>query len=605
MIWKGLACQAFPIFNSHMGKLLRLPTLFANLILVIGLVLLWVFLAPTKIGGQASYVIIQGHSMEPKFHSGDLALVRKASSYNVGDIVTYWNDSMAAYTIHRIIDIKQDRFILKGDNNSWIDPVYPSQEEIIGKLWIHLPKLGKLMEKLRSPANFALVMGLSGGLLMTGMVLSSKRNRKKEFINLNPGGAMAIGLYTLGLLFFAFLALSFYAFSRPVSISSNNVVYQQEGQFSYSATGTPGIYDSNTVQPGEPIFPKLTCILNVGFNYNLLGNQAQAVSGNHQFYARVLDEQSGWSRTIPMSQVMTFNGASFFNAGTIDLCQVEALVATLERETGLRSNTYVMEVVSAVEITADVAGEAVSDSFVPVLTFKFDEAHFYLDSNKIDDNVLHTSQSGMSNSPNLQANVLPLLGLNPTVQTVRIISILGLFISLSGLLIVGFYIYQAVQQNQEALIHLKYGTLLVDIYDGAYEPAPPIIDVTSIDNLAKLAERHNTMILHIPRDFLHDYIVQGINVTYRFSISTRTNNSVPARMPIQPEMYGVAWVTKQSQLASTQPTYRDSVYWNENQPYYDLDDTQPTKTAQRRYESSTYRDDLAHDEVHQTMFLRK
>ena len=118
-----------------MRKSLLLPTLISNFVLVIGLVLAWVFLAPTKIGGQASYVMIQGHSMEPKFHSGDLVLVREAASYQIGDIVTYWDDSMAAYTIHRIIDIKQDRFILQGDNNSWIDPVYPSQEEIIGKLW--------------------------------------------------------------------------------------------------------------------------------------------------------------------------------------------------------------------------------------------------------------------------------------------------------------------------------------------------------------------------------------------------------------------------------------------------------------------------------------
>jgi len=267
-----------------MGRFLRLPAVFANLILIVGLVFAWIFLAPTKIGGQASYVIIHGKSMEPKFYAGDLVLVRKTSSYQVGEIVTYWDDSMAAYTIHRIIDIKQDRFILKGDNNSWIDPVQPDQEEIIGKLWIHLPRVGRTMEWLRSPINFALIVAISGGILMAGMVVNPKRNRKKELVSFNPHGVFGISLYIFGILFFAFLAFSVYAFSRPGSIASSRILYQQEGLFSYSATGTPGIYDTDTVQPGEPIFPKLTCLLNVGFSYNLLGNQAQGISGSHQLY---------------------------------------------------------------------------------------------------------------------------------------------------------------------------------------------------------------------------------------------------------------------------------------------------------------------------------
>lgn len=589
-----------------MGKPLHVPAIISKLILVIGLVLVWVFLAPTKIGGKASYVIIQGHSMEPTFHAGDLALVSKASSYQIGDIVTYWDDSMAAYTIHRIIDIKQDRFILKGDNNSWIDPVYPGQEEIIGKLWIHLPRLGKMMEWLRSPVNFALVMGLSGGLLMTGMVLSPKKNRKKAFANLNPKGGMAIGLYMLGLLFFAFLALSFYAFSRPVSITSNSILYQQEGHFSYSAIGTPGIYDSNTVKPGEPIFPKLTCTLNVGFSYNLLGNQVQGVSGSQQFYARILDEGSGWNRTIPMSQTMSFNGTSFSNTGTIDLCQVEALIATLEQETGLRSSTYTMDVFSMVTVMGTLAGESFSANFAPVLTFKFDEAHFYLDSHDSVEDILNVSEPTMSSTEVTQANVLPLFGLKPTVQTARIAATAGMVLSSLGLLTLGLFMYSVVQGNPEMFIRLKYGALLLDVYGGTYEPPPPVIDVTSIDNLAKLAERHGTMILHIPRDFLQDYLVQGENATYRYSISTSTSaNQISAQPAVQPEAYEVAWDTGQAQFRDDRQSYQNLEYWGTGQTYYELEDTQPTRPVQRSNPDNLYREDRVSNEPNQTMLLGK
>lgn len=590
--------------NELMKKSLPLPTVISNLLLAIGLVFAWVFLAPTKIGGGASYVMVQGHSMEPKFQSGDLALVRKASSYQIGDIVTYWDESMAAYTIHRIIDIKQDRYVLQGDNNSWIDPVYPSQEEIIGKLWIHIPRLGKAVEWLRSPANFALVMGLSGGLLMTGMVLSPKKNRKKDSVNLNPNGIMAIGLYLLGLLFFAFLALSFYAFSRPVSINANDLLYQQEGRFSYSATATPGIYDSNTVQPGEPIFPKLTCTLNVDFSYNLIGSQVQGISGSHQFYARVLDAQSGWSRTIPMSRMLDFNGTSFSNTGTIDLCQIEALVATLEQETGLRSSTYTMEVVSAVSIMGALAGETISDSFTPILAFKFDEAHFYLDSHDSVEDVLNASKPRMSTGTTSQANILPLFGLKPSVRTARIAATVGIVISLIGLLSLGLYLYFTVYGNQEAIIRLKYGALLLDVYENTYEPPAPVIDVTSIDDLAKLADRHGTMILHIPREFLQDYLVQGENATYRYSISTGANR-MTAQTPLQPEALGVAWNAAQSNSRNNQQSYQNLEYWGTEQTNYELDDTQPTSPVQRIPHNSTYREEPVFDEADQTMYLGK
>ena len=114
---------------------------------------------------------------------------------------------------------------------------------------------------------------------------------------------MEVLLYPLGFLVLIFLGLGVFAFTRPMTRTADNLTYQQDGNFFYSATGTPQIYDTNTVRSGEPVFPKLTCFLNVGFAYNLTGGQFQAVSGSHQLSAQVLDEQSGWQRTIPMIEM--------------------------------------------------------------------------------------------------------------------------------------------------------------------------------------------------------------------------------------------------------------------------------------------------------------
>jgi hypothetical protein len=185
-----------------------------------------------------------------------------------------------------------------------------------------------------------------------------------------------------------------------------------------------------------------------------------------------------------------------------------------------------------------------------------------------------------------------------------VVALSGLFISLCCLLAAGLYIYSTVQNDQEALIQLKYGTLLIDVYEGSYEPAPPVIDVTSIDNLAKLAERHNTMILHITRDFLHDYLVQGNRATYRYSMSTGTNK-LNAQKPVQQEAFGMAWNASQPQGTNTRQPYQDLQDWGEVLPACGLGDTQPMKIEQRNYEDKPYHNNGVNDESDRTMFLRK
>lgn len=361
---------------------------------------------------------------------------------------------------------------------------------------------------------------------MAGMIIQpTHRGKRKNKPSGNFGGLLEGVLYLLGFLALAFLSLSIFAFTRPLTRATENIQYQQEGYFFYSATGTPGVYDTDMVRSGEPVFPKLTCFLNVGFAYNMSGIQLQGLSGSHQLYARVLDEQSGWQRTIPLNPETSFNGASYFTVAPLDLCQVESLVALVEQETGLHPSTYTLEVVSHVAVTANAAGKEIKDSFDPTLVFKFDEVHFYLAPNSAQEDPLRFSKPGMAGSAETQANTFSILGLEPTVQTTRVVAMLGFGFFLFSLLAVGWYIFNTARQSEEALIRLRYGALLVDVYERSLDPASPVIDVTSIDDLAKLAERQNTMILHMTLNFLHYYLVQSNGATYRYVISTGKSGS--------------------------------------------------------------------------------
>src|SRR3954470_24782486 len=102
----------------------RPPHLRSGLIsaaLVVLAVAAWLLLAPTQIGGENSYVTTSGISMQPRFHSGDLAVVRPTDHYRVGDIIAYRSTVLRVVVLHRIVAIKGDHYVLKGDNNDFLD----------------------------------------------------------------------------------------------------------------------------------------------------------------------------------------------------------------------------------------------------------------------------------------------------------------------------------------------------------------------------------------------------------------------------------------------------------------------------------------------------
>ena len=86
-----------------------------------------------------TYVSTHGISMEPGFSTGDLAVLRPAGSYDVGDVVAYRSDALDTVVMHRIVGGDGDRFVTQGDNNDWLDQDQPTQDEVLGTLFLPRP----------------------------------------------------------------------------------------------------------------------------------------------------------------------------------------------------------------------------------------------------------------------------------------------------------------------------------------------------------------------------------------------------------------------------------------------------------------------------------
>lgn len=525
-------------FQDSGMKFHKSSSLPGALVSILLAILFWIALAPIQLGGQVAYVIVDGNSMEPKFQLGDLVITRKQPIYRVGDAVTYENAEMGAFVFHRIVAVSSDRFVLQGDHNTWLDSYQPTGNEIVGKLWLHIPAIGRAIQWARQPLPLAVLCGLVGGLMLMSLFpVTPPRGRRNAKPSGSMGGLLEGGLYLAGFAAMAFLGLGIFAFTRPATRPAETIQYQQAASFFYSATGTPDVYGTDAIRTGDPIFPNLTCTLNVGQAYNVAGSGLQGVAGFHRLYARVMDRQSGWQRSILLESDTPFTGNSYVSMASLDLCQIMAMVSAVEQQTGLHPPFYTLEVISHSTFMGNIADKAVLDSLDTSLVFKFDKTHFYLAADATQGDPLYTTKAGAVGGLEEAPNTLSLLGLNVSILFVRALSVLGLAFSLLALLAGGWYFLRLNQADQAAIIRLKYGGLLMDTRGFAFPQNLPIVDAASVDDLARLAERQNSMIVHTAVNFLHHYFVQANGVLYRYVCEASQVGNVeiePAARPLLP-----------------------------------------------------------------------
>jgi signal peptidase I len=133
--------------------------------LVFALVALYLTV-PQRFGGLTEYAIVNGKSMEPTFHTGDLIIARPADSYRVGQVVVYRipDDTYSgSYRIvHRLHErTPADKWIIKGDNNEGTDAWEVPDSHIVGRKVVMIPKGGYLLSWMMSPIFIGLCIGMS------------------------------------------------------------------------------------------------------------------------------------------------------------------------------------------------------------------------------------------------------------------------------------------------------------------------------------------------------------------------------------------------------------------------------------------------------------
>lgn len=508
----------------------------------------WLFLAPPKIGGRTTYVMTNGTSMEPSFHTGDLALVRPVAHYRVGEVVAYHSSLLHVVVLHRIIAIHGDRYVFKGDHNNFVDPTHPTRSALVGALWVHIPHGAVLFRALHSPVVAALLCGFAALLLLGTGETKRRRNRRgnrgngsarqgaSPVTSSHRGAPLGVSVRSL-LIVAATLAVAcalvaVYAGTRPAARTvTQRVHYTQKGHITYHAAAPAGpVYPNGTLDTGDPIFLQLVHRVGIRVAYRFAVDAPAHLQGTQQVFLQV-NGPTGWTRQLALSPVRHFTGTAISTPGAIDLRAVQALLSQVQKATGIPAVGASVAIVMKVHVAGTVAGQPVDESFTPAASFELQP----LELTPSGGAPPPTAGAGSSGTPSSESGFEPtapgtVTSVSPVPNTFTFaghtLSYSAItWLALGGLLVAGALaalLAVLLRRNrafdEAARIRARYAHLLVPILIGEDLGWPPV-DVTSFKALVRLAESAGQLILHHQADAVDTYLVNDNGTVYRYQIT--------------------------------------------------------------------------------------
>jgi signal peptidase I len=154
----------------------------ASNVLTVFVIVIALFLMVTifPITGNYKVLTVLSGSMEPSIHTGSIVVVKPLAEYKVGDVITFGEISKTKIPItHRIYEIKDNKFITKGDANDSPDMKEVLPREVVGKVLFSVPWVGHVVSAAQKPIGFAIVIILPAIFIVYDEIKKIKNEVKR------------------------------------------------------------------------------------------------------------------------------------------------------------------------------------------------------------------------------------------------------------------------------------------------------------------------------------------------------------------------------------------------------------------------------------------
>jgi signal peptidase I len=505
----------------------------------------FLWLRPVALGGAASYVVVQGASMEPTYHDGDLVIVREEDRYDEGEVIAFRAGGRfedRTRIIHRIVGTTDDAFLTQGDNRDRLDPWQPTDDDVIGRAVFHVPHLGDVAGAAGRPQVLA---ALGGAAVMAG-----GRRRRRRRMTLPTGGdhgpvlprptpragALAaaprwlrhteprwafLGLVATALLLVPLLALTWSALqaddsevrSRPYGVLDLGIGidYRLSGEpsavYPNGTVATNRLVDGSVV-PAATLYSRLLDRLEVSLAFRAGSEGAEDLAGTYGVDV-VLAMPEGWSTTLVTVDPTPFDAVAT-ELVAVDLADAATKVDQVVALTGVGGGEYTVTVTPRLQLEGEAEGEPVQESLAPVVTFAVDDGVI---------TVAPVQEASAHRELSRQVRASRDYELGPfslSTQSARGVLAGTALVLLGALGICALVLFGGLGLGESERIAARYRSQIVDVA-AATGPPGPVVMVSAIDELARLAKVEQSVILHEDLgDGGHRYRVFLGAVTYEY-----------------------------------------------------------------------------------------
>jgi signal peptidase I len=491
-------------------------------VLALVLSVVWLFW-PLALGGGTTYLATHGNSMEPGFQAGDLAILRTADRYAVGDVVAYRSHSMNTVVMHRVVSADVTGFVTQGDNNDWLDQDKPSQDEILGRLFLRIPRGGIALDAITSPG--AVVFVVCGLLAVFGNAHHPRARRHLRAARRRVAHrTSALSMPTRSLARQAALGAGAVALVALVGggvllvlpstqTDTRTLQVTQQGQFSYTGAAERGTtYPSGVIQTGDTVWTRLARQVTVSFTNIVMGPDLAELHGTVRLDVSVT-AADGWTAVVTQGPVAPIESGTGTATVTLEPAAAAALLSRHYAEIGGVGGGSSLTVTPVVEMTGLAEGRRFTADSPAGLPFTLDAA-----------SLRPTGDAETALAPIAKTDVaieevvprsIPVLDLQVPIDVARLVAF-GIFAVAVLVLAAGAWIGRTRRGDAADQFLVRHADRILPV--AAFSPGPTVFDVADAESLHRVAERFDTVVLHHAADDEDVFVVRDADATYRFVV---------------------------------------------------------------------------------------
>ena len=480
----------------------------------------WLFW-PLALGGGATYLSTFGNSMEPGFSAGDLAILRASDRYAVGDVVAYRSPSLNTVVMHRVVSADGSGFVTQGDNNDFLDRDKPSEDEILGRLFLRIPRGGIALDALQSPA--ALLFLVCGLLLVAGNArrppirrhLRAARRRVAHRTSAfsmptrSLGRQAALGSGAVALV--ALVGGGVLLVLPSTQTDTRTLTVTQQGQFSYTGAAERGTtYPSGVIETGDTVWTKLARQVTVSFTNTVMGPELTEVQGTVRLDVSVA-ATDGWTAVVTQGPTATIEGGKGTASVLVEPTEAAALLSRHYAEIGGTGGGSTLTVTPVVEMTGLAEGRSFTADFPAGLPFTLDAAS--LAPADAGETALAPIAKSEVTARDVVPRTLPVLDFQVPIDVARTVAgavfVVALLVAAAGA-----WISRTRRGDAADQFIVRHADRILPV--AAFDPGPTVFDVADAESLHRIAERYDTVVLHHAAEDQDVFVVRDADATYRF-----------------------------------------------------------------------------------------